>query len=372
MSSPSRTTTAQLNAVPLNAAQHSTPDLVAAGREIVRAEGEALARLADRLGPEFGQAVELLLRCRGSVLVTGMGKAGWIGQKISATLASTGTRSHFLHPGEAFHGDLGKIHPLDVVIAFSHSGETEEVVRLLPALADFGVALVAVTGQPASTLGRAADVTIDLGPLAEVCPLGLAPSTSTTSMLAVGDALALVASSQRGFRAEDFARFHPGGSLGLRLSKVDDQMRPLADCRVANDSATVRIVLTTCTKPGRRTGAIMLTSTTGQLTGLFTDSDLVRLFENHREAALDGPIGEVMTAQPRTVPAGSLMHDALRIMAERKISELPVIDAGGNPVGLIDITDIAALLPTAEERHPDEELVGEAERPIVPFPGTRG
>ena len=205
------------------------------GQEIVRGEGHALLAVADRLGDEFCQAVALLYACPGSVIVTGMGKAGLVGQKIAATLASTGTRSHFLHAGEAVHGDLGRIHHDDALLVLSYSGETEEIARLLPSLGEFGSPVVAITGQPASQLGRAATVTLDLGPLQEACALGLAPSTSTTAMLALGDALALVLSRMRRFSPRDFARFHPGGSLGRKLARVVDVMRPLVECRVARD-----------------------------------------------------------------------------------------------------------------------------------------
>ena len=314
-------------------------------REIIQIEGQSLLNLAERVDGEFCRAIELLYACRGSVIVTGMGKAGLIGQKIAATLASTGTRSHYLHPGEAVHGDLGRIHADDTVIMLSQSGETEEVLRLLPSLISLEVALIAITTQPASTLGRAATVVIDLGPLQEACSLGLAPSTSTTAMLAMGDALALVTSRMRDFRREDFARFHPAGSLGRQLSKVEDYMRSLSECRLAVDSQSVREVFVRRSQSGRRSGAIMLTDAAGKLAGIFTDSDLARLFESRRDAALDGPIAAVMTARPCTVPEGSMMVDAMAIMAERKISELPVVDASGHPLGMLDITDVVGVFP---------------------------
>lgn len=338
-------------------------------RQILQAEGQALDLLAERLDVRFCRAVSLLLDCHGCVLVTGMGKAGLVGRKISATLASTGSRSHFLHPAEAFHGDLGRIDASDVILVLSQSGETDEVVRLLPALARFRIPIIAVTGNASSTLGRAADVVLDLGPLEEVCPLGLAPSTSTTAMLALGDALALVASRTRGFRPEDFARLHPGGSLGLKLSKVDEHMRPITDCRVAAATATVRDVFTASTRPGRRSGAIMLVSPEGRLQGIFTDSDLARLFEHRRESQLDQPIRDVMTAQPLTVTAGSSMRDAVELMGRRKISELPVLDTDGRPLGLIDITDVAAQLRQQDDSAPDDSPLpsGAAGLKIVPY-----
>jgi arabinose-5-phosphate isomerase len=321
-------------------------------RQVVLTESRALAQVAERLNGEFCRAAQLVFQCRGNVIVSGMGKAGLVGQKIMATLASTGTPSHCLHPAEAVHGDLGRVRRNDVMLILSQSGETEEIVRLLPSLAEFGVHVVAITGRAESTLGRAAAVVIEIGQLEEACSLGLAPSTSTTAMLAVGDALALVVSQMRRFSREDFARFHPAGSLGNRLSKVEQQMRPLGQCRVADEERTVREVLVGSSLPGRRTGAIMLVDAEGKLSGIFTDSDLARLFENRRDADLDLPIGQVMTKNPLRVEIGSLMLDAVAIMAGRKISELPVVDADGKPTGLIDITDVVALLPkeaTGEE-----------------------
>jgi arabinose-5-phosphate isomerase len=282
-------------------------------------------------------------------MVTGMGKAGLIGQKIMATLASTGTPSHCLHPAEAVHGDLGRVQRDDLVLALSQSGETEEVVRLLPSLSALGVPIIAVTGWANSTLGRAATVTIELGPLAEAGTLGLAPSTSTTAMLALGDALALVTSRMRNFDREDFARFHPAGSLGRKLSKVDHHLRALAQCRVASEEKTVRQIFVDLSVPGRRSGAIMLVDGEGKLSGIFTDSDLARLFEHRREHALDRPIREVMTARPVTVRMGTKMIDAVAAMAQRKISELPVVDAEGRPVGLIDVTDVVGMFPEMDE-----------------------
>jgi arabinose-5-phosphate isomerase len=336
---------------------HAAPafDRLEYAREIIELEARALGSIARRLDLEFCRAADAMFGCAGSVIATGMGKAGLIAQKVAATLASTGTRSHFLHPAEAVHGDLGRIHRDDVLLVFSQSGETEEVLRLLPSLANFGVQLIAVTASRTSTLAQAADFTIELGPLQEACVLGLAPSTSTTAMLAVGDALALVASRMREFGREDFARFHPAGNLGRRLSKVEEFMRQLDECRVADERESVRQVLVKLGRRGRRTGAIMLVGEQGKLAGIFTDSDLARLFETNRDAALDRPICEVMTAEPRTVPRGSMMVDAVAIMAERKISELPVVDAHGHPLGLLDVTDVLALFPEAGLGHALDE-----------------
>ena len=318
-------------------------------REVIQTESRTLAQVARRLDQEFCSAIELLYDCRGSVIVAGIGKAGLIGQKIVATLASTGTSSHFLHPAEAVHGDLGRVHRHDVVLILSQSGETDEIVRILPPLTAMGVPVIAITGWAASTLARAAAAVIDLGPVEEACALGLAPSSSTAAMLAVGDALALVTSRMKGFAREDYARFHPAGSLGLKLSKVQQHMRPLEQCRIAPQEETVRQVLVRVSVSGRRTGATMLVDAEGRLSGIFTDSDLARLFEHRRDSALDGTVLSVMTANPLKIAVGSLMSDAVALMAERKISELPVVDADGRPVGLIDVTDVVGLLPQSPE-----------------------
>ncbi len=316
-------------------------------REIIRLEAQALEKLARDLDAEICEATRYLYECRGSVIVCGIGKAGLIGQKIAATLSSTGTRSHFLHPAEAAHGDLGRVHRDDIVLVLSQSGETEEIVRLLPPLTRQGILMIAITARRESTLGRAATVTLALGPLQEACALGLAPSTSTTAMLALGDALALVTSRMRQFGPEDFARFHPGGSLGRRLRHVEDLMRPLAECRVAAERETVRQVFVNLSCPERRAGAIMVVDAEGRLSGIFTDSDLARLFESRRDEALDRPIRDVMTLAPCAVAAGAMAADAVAMMAERKISELPVVDAAARPLGLIDITDVVSMIPDA-------------------------
>jgi arabinose-5-phosphate isomerase len=318
-------------------------------RQVIEQEGKTLLDFAQRLDGRFCQAVEYVYRCRGSVIVCGMGKAGLVGQKIMATLASTGTCSHYLHPAEAVHGDLGRVQRDDVMLILSQSGETEEIVRILPSLGELGVPILAVTARADSKLGKAATVVLELGPLDEACPLGLAPTTSTTAMLALGDALALVTSRMRNFAREDFARSHPAGSLGRKLSKVDHHLRPLDRCRVASEEKTVRQIFVDLSVPGRRTGAIMLVDGEGKLSGIFTDSDLARLFEHRREHALDRPIREVMTAGPVSVRMGAKMIDAVAAMAQRKISELPVLDAEGRPAGLIDVTDVVGMFPEVGE-----------------------
>ena len=333
-------------------------EVVQLGREVLATETRALANLVNRMGGQqgenFARAVQLLNNSRGNLIITGMGKAGLIGQKLAATFASTGTRAYFLHPAEAIHGDLGRVQQGDVVLVLSQSGETGEIIQLLPSLQEFGVPLLAITASKQNSLGRIADATIELGRIDEACWLGLAPSTSTTAMLAIGDALALVLSRLQGFQPEDFARYHPGGSLGRKLSRVEDHMRSLGDCRIAHAHETVRQALVACTRPGRRTGAIMLTDAEGQLVGLFTDSDLARLIEKRNDAALDRPVRELMITNPQTVLDGTKMSVAVEILVGSKISELPVVDETGKPVGLIDVTDIVSLLPepATEPEHP--------------------
>jgi arabinose-5-phosphate isomerase len=327
------------------AADHDKAAVLRYGREVIAVEARALDELQRRLDDSFHRAVERIRDLRGSLIVTGIGKAGLIGQKLTATFASTGVRAHFLHPAEAFHGDLGRLHADDLVLALSQSGETAEMLQLLPALRSMGIAIVAMTASAESTLGRAASIVLPLGRLEEACSLGLAPSTSTTVMVALGDALALVVSRLRGFGEEDFARFHPGGALGRKLSAVEDHMRPLEQCRLARANQTVRQVVLSSTRPGRRSGAIMLVEESGRLAGLFTDSDLARLIERRNDAALDQPIHTVMAKTPTTVQAGERMSAAIEILTERKFSELPVVDRQGRPLGMIDVTDVVAMLP---------------------------
>ncbi|MGA9926105.1 MAG: KpsF/GutQ family sugar-phosphate isomerase [Isosphaeraceae bacterium] len=322
---------------------------VAFAREVLRIEAEALGRVRERLGPAIAQGADLIYRCAGSVIVTGMGKAGLVGQKLAATLASTGTRAFPLHPGEAIHGDLGRIRADDVVIALSQSGETEEVLRLVPALRRLSARLIAITERATSSLGQAADLCIALGPIEEACPLGLAPSASTTALMAVGDALALLVSRMRDFSPEDFALYHPGGSLGRKLTRVEDVMRTGRQLRRAHIEETVREIFVRLAGPRRRSGAILIEDADAHLLGIFTDSDLARLFEKRREAELDRQIGEIMTIDPKRVRVGALLSDAVELLKTYKISELPVVDRGNRLVGLIDVTDLISLVPAEFE-----------------------
>ncbi len=278
-----------------------------------------------------------------------MGKAGLVGQKLAATLASTGTRAFPLHPAEAVHGDLGRIRADDVVIALSQSGETEEVLRLIPALRRLNACLVAITERATSSLGQAADLCIALGPIEEACPLGLAPSASTTALMAVGDALALLVSRMREFSPEDFALFHPAGSLGRKLTRVEDVMRTGKQLRRAHVDETIREIFIRLAGPRRRSGAVLIEDDETHLLGIFTDSDLARLFEKRREADLDRPIGEIMTVDPKRVRVGAMLSDAVELLKTHKISELPVVDRSNHLVGLIDVTDLIGLVPAEFE-----------------------
>jgi arabinose-5-phosphate isomerase len=326
-------------------AQETEAEGLAYARDVLRLEADALTRVRDRLDLSIARAADRIYRCTGSVIVTGMGKAGLVGQKLAGTLASTGTRAFPLHPADAVHGDLGRIRTGDVVLALSQSGETEEVLRLIPALRRLGATLIAVTERAASSLGRQADLCVALGPIAEACPLGLAPSASTTAMMAVGDALALLVSRMRDFRPEEFALYHPAGSLGRRLARVEDVMRTSRQVRTAHPDEAVRAVLVRLGGARRRSGAIVITDEDDRLVGIFTDSDLARLIEMRREAMLDRPMTEVMTPDPLRVVVGAPVADAVELLKARKISELPVIDRGGRLVGLIDVTDLIDLVP---------------------------
>lgn len=329
----------------LDAPRIGAAEALAFAREVVRVEAEALDRVRDRLDDVIARAALEILDSDGCVIVTGMGKAGLVGQKLAATLTSTGTRAFPLHPAEAVHGDLGRVRAGDIVLALSQSGETEEVVRLVPIVRHLGARLFAITARSSSTLGRGADLCIELGTIPEACPLGLAPSASTTALMAVGDALALLVSHARQFTAGDFALYHPGGSLGRRLGRVDDLMRTGRMIRVADHRETVRSVFIRLGGARRRSGAVLVVDDDGKLVGIFTDSDLARLFENHREGLIDRPIAESMTRDPLRIAAGGEASEAVELMQSRKISELPVVDADGRPKGLIDVTDLIGLVP---------------------------
>lgn len=315
-------------------------DRITFARTILRDEAAAVAAVADRLDESFERAVDLLFHGRGRVAVTGVGKSSDVGLKLVGTLNSTGTRAYHLDATKAVHGDLGMVHPHDLAILLSHSGESEELVRLLHPLKQLAAGLVAISGRAGSTVARSADAAIAYGPIAEACPNALAPSTSTTVMLAIGDALAFTLSRMRQFTANDFARLHPAGSLGRKLATVGQLMRTGDELRIAPCTEPVRTVFARGRHIGRRTGAVMLVDSEGKLAGLFTDSDLARLFETRNDAAFDRPIGDVMTRDPLTVPPTTRLQDAIDLLRGKKISELPVIDDAGRPIGLLDITDV--------------------------------
>lgn len=324
-------------------AELTTFEQLRIAKDVIQSESAAIERLADKIPDDFCDAVQLLLQCTGSVIVTGVGKAGWIGQKISASLASTGTRSHFLHPAESIHGDLGRIGPHDVILVFSNSGETSEIVKILPSLDKFGTPIVSITAQTNSTLASHSTAVLNYGKTPEACHLGLAPTTSTILMLAMGDALTLVVSRLHNFKSTDFAKFHPGGSLGKRLSDVEDVMRPIDECRVARQTETVREVYIRFGGATRRAGVVLVADDEQKLVGIFTDSDLARMLERQQDSLFDLPIANVMTRSPVTVAAGSKTMVAIETLACRNLSELPVIDRHGRPVGLIDITDVVSV-----------------------------
>ncbi len=321
--------------------------------DIIAQEASALSKLSKRIPDDFCDAVDLISSCGGVVIVTGVGKAGWIGQKVSASLASTGTRSHFMHPAEAIHGDLGRIGPDDMVLVFSNSGETNEIVTLLPTFSKFKTPIVAVTATLQSTLASYSTAVLDYGKSPEACHLGLAPTTSTALMLALGDALAISVSRVKQFQPNDFAKFHPGGSLGKQLSIVDEVMRPIDRCRVANEKETVREVYIRHSGKDRRAGVVLIVcgesslngTATGILTGIFTDSDLARLLERQQDELFDQPIGSVMTKSPITISSGSKTMLAIETLACRNLSELPVVNRRGIAIGLVDITDVVNVTP---------------------------
>ncbi len=327
----------------------ATIDALSAARRVLRCEAEALEVVAERLDEGFERVIDLLQSCSGRIIVSGMGKSADIGRKIVATFNSTGTRAYFLDATAALHGDLGAAHPDDVALLLSHSGETEEIVRLAAPLRELVAAVVALTSNHIATLARLSDAVLAYGPLEEADPLGLAPSASTTVMLALGDALAFALMEISGFSAEHFGRLHPAGSLGRKLAIVDSVMRCGAALRSAGVDETVRSVFARSGRRGRRTGAVMLTEADGRLAGIFTDSDLARLIEKRTDHLLDRPIRELMTRDPLTIAAGARLPDALEIMRQHKISELPVVDAAGRPVGLLDVTDLLDLMPVDED-----------------------
>ena len=311
--------------------------LMRAARSVIDTERQAVSALKQRIDSHFVGACQLILACEGRVVVLGMGKSGHIGHKIAATLASTGTPSFFVHPAEAGHGDLGMIARGDVVIALSNSGETAEIITLLPVIKRLDIPLIALTGNPASTLGTAAAACLDVSVAREACPLNLAPTASTTACLVLGDALAIALLDARGFNAEDFARSHPGGSLGRRLSSVRDVMHTGDDIPRVNENTILSRTLLEISAKGLGMAAVL--DEQGEVSGIFTDGDLRRTldagFDVHTTAT-----AEVMTRNPRTIAETCLAAEALRMMEQHRINALLVLDEDQQLAGVLNMHDL--------------------------------
>jgi arabinose-5-phosphate isomerase len=306
---------------------------------VLRTEARAIGSL--RLGASFATAVEWILACKGQVILTGMGKPGFVAQKISSTLASTGTQSIYLHPAEAAHGDLGRVSRRDVVVALSNSGESEEILRLLPPMRRIGARVVAVTRDAHTPLARAADLVLAIGNVEEACPMGLAPTTSTAALLAVGDALAMAVLENRRFGKEEYALYHPGGRLGRHLMKVSELMRTGAGNPLVPAEAPLEKAVGVMTSAEGRPGACTVVDRRGRLVGVFTDGDLRRLVEKG-PVDFRAPVSAVMTRHPRTVRPDERLVDAARVMREAQIDGVPVVDGRGRPVGFLDVQDLLA------------------------------
>jgi arabinose-5-phosphate isomerase len=313
-------------------------DALATALRVLEIEATAILDLRARLHGPFEQAVELLLGCRGRVVVSGMGKSGHVGQKISATLSSTGTPSLFLHPAEAVHGDLGRIVQGDVVLAISYSGDTGELLALARSVKRLGVPLVAFTGAPGSALAQAADVHVDVSIREEACPLGLAPTASTTAALAMGDALAMTLLERRGFTVDDFAVLHPGGRLGRRLARVEELMHAADALPCVRPETRMQDVLFEMTR--KRLGMTTVADGEGRLLGVISDGDLRRQLERHGPTLLEHSAGECMTSTPVVIDRRQLAVRALELMEERKITALAVVDAQGRVEGVLHLHDL--------------------------------
>jgi arabinose-5-phosphate isomerase len=308
-------------------------------KRVLRVEAEAVLRMADRLGEEFERATGILKQCKGRVIVTGMGKSGLVGKKIAATLASTGTPAFFLHPAEASHGDLGTVTDRDVILAISNSGETEEIIGLIPYLKRFDVKLISMTGKAGSTLSRASDVALDISVREEACPMGIVPTASTTAAMAMGDALAVALLTMRGFSVDDFAAFHPKGSLGKKLLiKVSDLMHSGEGIpRVRPETPMTETVIEMSSK---RLGVTTVVDEGGRLMGIITDGDLRRGIEKWSSRFFDMKAGEVMIRDPKSIEADALAAKALAVMERHSITSLVVPDGDGTLLGVIHLHDI--------------------------------
>lgn len=306
-------------------------------RKVLQTEAAAILGLVDRIDDRFERAVRILLDCRGKVVVTGMGKSGIISHKIAATLASTGTPAIFLHPAEAFHGDLGVLQADDVIVALSYSGETEEIVRLLERIKRLGARLIALTGERASTLGRAADVALDCRVSEEACPLNLVPTASTTAALALGDAMAMTLLVAKGFRQEDFANLHPGGKLGKRLMRADELMHGGADLPVVTVNTPMAEVIHTISS--KALGMTSVVDQSGGLVGVITDGDLRRHMARGGDV-LRQTAADVMTGSPITIAPDTLAAEILLVLERRKITSVIVANERCVPVGVVHVHDL--------------------------------
>ncbi len=305
---------------------------------VLKTESSAIDALQSRIDEDFVAACQLMLDCKGRIVVTGMGKSGHIGNKIAATLASTGTPAFFMHPGEASHGDLGMVTADDVVLALSNSGETAELLMILPVIKRIGTPLIAMTGKPRSTLARNADVHLDVSVEQEACPLGLAPTASTTAALAMGDALAVALLDSRGFTADDFARSHPAGSLGKRLLlRIQDIMHQGDDLPAIAPDTPLREALLVMTR--KRLGLALIVDAQGRLKGVFTDGDLRRTLDQPLDFH-QTRIADVMTPEPKAIEPGRLAVEAARMMEQHQINALPVVDETRKLVGALNIHDL--------------------------------
>lgn len=315
-------------------------------RQVIDTEAGAVRAMRETIGEDFDRAVRLIVDCPCAVLACGVGKAGHIARKVSATFASTGTPSHFLSPADAVHGDVGSVRKGDIVLIFSASGESDEILRMLNIVKKLDHPVIAVTASRTNGLGKHADIVLEMGRIEEACPLGLAPSASTTAMLALGDALALSVMKMRNFTAEDFAVFHPGGQIGRKLIKVGEAMtfsREKGNLPLASDRLTVGQVLNEVSSIKRRSGAVVLVDEPGKVSGIFTDADLRRLITDDDGSGLKKPIAQVMKRNPKRIRADKLASEAMALMRQFRIDELPVVDEQDRPVGLIDVQDLVVL-----------------------------
>jgi arabinose-5-phosphate isomerase len=330
-----------MNQSPVPQPETSSLDFAAG---VLRAEAEAVQNVVRHLGPDFDRAVAAIAGCPGNVIVSGMGKSGIIAQKISATLASTGTPSHYLHPSEAMHGDLGRIRAGDLVILLSYSGSTDDVLALAAVIRQDGVTAIALCARPDCHLARLCDMTLAVGDVTEACPHNLAPTASTTAMLALGDALAMSVSRARNFSADDFRKRHPGGMLGRQMMYITDVLRFRAgdNLPLIRDTATVGHMLQQLDSYTRPPGATLIIDDAGRLVGIVTDADLRRRYRADGEL-LARPVASIMTASPKVLLDTALVRDAVQLVRELRVDEIPIVDAAGKPVGLLDVQDLIAL-----------------------------